>query len=287
MHVLAFMIIGFSSSIAALLSENVDEIALDSLPLLDRPFFDSSVSKPTIPDNEPSSFNFNLDNVVPLQTSDTPESIAFSPYMGQESSANIVNQPSIIDSSSAYTEAQIYRADSNEICYPHSSIGQKRKKRQSCINLSQFLFAPIIPIRNEVEETEEQEWRRKISNDDEEWMRVKFPEGMSEEEKAAQLDKLGGPGDEACEKAGKVYPVPVGCLGPEFFVHVPTLNLLPYEVDIKNVYNCVLFLLGRPFCRFTNYCCRTLLSPGPNVEWKWGYRGIECLEMPQLIGAPL
>lgn len=284
MHLLGFLITGFSISITALLPEISDETALARLTLLDPPLSSSSSLNPTTSDNEPSSLNVNLD-LLPFQNPDIPDLIAFNPKIAQEPSADSADQPSIINPSTMHAEAQIFGDDSNEICYPRSSTGRKRKKRQSCINLSQYLFPPSLPNpnRNQVEVTEGARKMSEVSVKDKEWVLKQFPNDMSEEQRGDELMRLGALGTESCASQDtKSYPFPLCCLGPERFISVPTLGPLLDTVRLMNVYNCLLFLLGRPFC-LKKYCCRKVGFPEIGSPWIWGFKGVGCIEMPELV----
>lgn len=286
MHLLWFLITGLSISITALLPENSDETALAGLSLLDLQLSNPSSLNPTTPDKEPSSFNANP-NILPFQNPDIPDLITFNPKITQEPSADSADQPSIINPSTMHAEAQTYKDDSNEICYPRSSTGRKQKKRQSCVNLSQYLLPPSLPDRNQAKVAEGAREIRDVSVKDKEWVLENFPDDMSEEQRGEDLMRLGAPGTESCSSQdGNSYPFPLCCLGPESFISVPILGPLLDTVILMNVYNCLLFLLGRPFCR-KKYCCRTVGLPEPGSPWMWGFKGIECLVMPELVAPPV
>lgn len=310
MHFLAFLIAGISITITvtftALLPEISDAIASANLPLSnsvlsDSLLSDSSSSNPTAPGNEPNSFDVKLP-IVPSQNPDIIGSISFSPSIAQKSDANSADQPSALNPSTLYTEAQnteaqnteaqTYTDNSNEMCYPQTSTGQRRNKRQSCIDLSQFVF-PRMPLKiNQAGSRGVDKKNQEILERERSWKKKWFFPSDTPSDVLRQLNRLSRPGREICSfrdttRARPVdYLVPVCCLGPEEIIRVPLLGPLPISgqemdvVNLLNVENCLLFLLGRPYCAIRKYCCKGLRRPATYEQLVLGSVGVECIPMP-------
>lgn len=280
MQFFAFLIAAISVSIAALMLKSSDEIAVANVPLLDLPLSGLSSSNSMTPGNKPSSFSFNSD-IVSFQIPDILESTTLSPNSAREPSSNSADQPPVLNPSTIFTEVQAYTDDSNPICPLHSNTGRKRKERQSCIDLSQFLILPPVDEQKQDDGTQEQREKYRVFKNDIQWNKDHF-QGMTQEQRDNEIRKLAAPGSSNCaNRDGEVYPFPFCCLGPSVYITVPTL---PNEVNLMNVFNCVLFLLGRPYCNYGGYCCKKgeypELGRGRGLEWLLGFKGIECIAMP-------
>ncbi|MCJ1424244.1 hypothetical protein MMC29_002131 [Sticta canariensis] len=255
MNFLAFLIAGFSISIAALLSDNSDptdpaslsldlplsdSLSLDipderdiaSLPLessfpsslslnppaslpLDPSLSGSSPLDPTVSDKELSPSIDNPD-VVSFQAADVPESITFNPNIDPNPSANSADQPSITDLSPGHTEAKTSTDDSNQICDARSDTSQKLKKRDETFCMT--LESYLFLPNPKDHDHEEGESDEEIRRKDKAWERRYFLEDIDERNTLQLSIWLSSRGREACKtREGGIYKHALCCLGPEQF----------------------------------------------------------------------
>lgn len=306
MHSLPTFNAGFSISVAAFSLANLDNSYAANLPTLDLPLPDSL--NPTTPGNEPISFNVNFDTtpfetldkpesitfsptiaqgpsangdglgIVPFATSDIPESSTFSLKLAQGPSANAARASSIDYPPTPYTEAQIHTDDPNGICYGDSDTGQKGQTKLPCSkNIRLSIPSPRLPnIVPNLPRTEEQRRNDERSFRDDQWN-----DNLTDEDEKKALGTY-IQGEEACKKQGSggEEPVVQCCVGPEERFTVPTLGQRRMRRDrtITNVFNCLYYLLPRPFCLgpVKIYCCENVNF---NIVTDWGWKGLDCTQL--------
>lgn len=306
MHSLPTFIAGFSISVAAFSMDNLDNSYAVNLPTLDLPLPDSL--NPTTPGNEPISFLVNFDT-TPFETLDNPESVTFSPTIAQGPSANRAGldivpfaTPDIPESSTFslklaqvpsvngarassidhplthYTEAQIHTDDSNGICYGDSDTGQKGQAKLPCSkNTLLSIPSPRLPnIDPNLPRTEEQRRNDERFFRDEQWS-----DNLTDEDEK-KVKGIYIQGEEACKKQGSggEEPVVLCCVGPEERFTVPTLGQrrVRRNITITNVFNCLYYLLPRPFCLgpVKIYCC---VKVDFIIVTDWGWKGLDCTQL--------
>ena len=317
MHVLAVLMVGLSISIAAFVLDDTDNPNGENFPLLESLLPDSSSLESETTGNEPSIFKANLDTTV-FQIPDKAETLTFNPNTAQGPSANAggvdiipfeyqavtesstykpniaqgpiangagessINNPLTID-----TEAQI---DTDETCHSHSITGQKIKKKDEtkgrCINPDSLMHGSNVPHAGQ--RTPREQRNDKLQQQDKDWERRVA--GMSNQD-ARDVFNSFDEGEEACKKQGAPggqEPIPLCCLGPEENIGAPTFEprLVRREVQLMDVYNCAVFLVGRPFCARPErvYCCK---YADPNFTTDWGFKGLNCARMEYDLSVPL
>ena len=276
----------------ALPSSDLEGLDTASLPSLDLPSSELSPLGATTPGDGPDLLGANLDQslnflepstfssqIAQLPGANSAEtSSTFSPQIPQLPGANSAGTSSIIDPSTTDTTAQTHMDASTDVCNADRSTGQKVQKRQdSCPNGEYFLRRPELPKINYAERTKEQLENDRKARVDKKWL---------DEKKKEDWLPLLEPGRDWCERFwGEVddrpnFANPLCCLGPKEFITVPTLGLRRVRrqsVTLMNVHNCLLFLVGRPFCMWEEqrFCCKQI-----TVDYQdWGFKGLDCAEM--------
>lgn len=134
-----------------------------------------------------------------------------------------------------------------------------------------------------------------ISYRDEEWLEKRLEEILGPDwhttdpmEIMRQYYLLGKDEEEACINQEGIYRMnALCCLGPSEEITVPTLGqrlVRRQSVVLTNYFNCDLCMRGRPFCGdpAKKVCCSTVdyeLGSGPQELWKWGYKGLDCIDL--------
>lgn len=290
MQLLAVSIAIVSVTTAAVLSTNSDEPNLTSL-------FDPDLANLISPDSSPSGSSllssttpddeWSFIDVNPDKTLDVPESFTSGSLIAQQPGANGADESPIFDPATTYATAQTSEDESLEICPADSSTAQKQKKRQYCLPLEHFLLRPEPPERTRDALTPDQKERIKKKNRtiaDEKWINDRIPQNVDQRQRdrvitrsvQKQRDHCNskyGSNDNGTPFNGEA----LCCWGPQEVIEVPILGLpIGQSVTLINVFNCLLYLIGRPFCEVPPaniYCCHGL-SP---TLGDWGYKGLLCL----------
>lgn len=311
MSFLLFLVAAFSVSNDALLPLNLDDSNLISTSpsLLDSPPPGSVPLNLPAPDTDPISVDLNLNDIA---FDENPTS-GYTPKLAQEPSENGAGdggESSTFPPLTTFAETQI--DDSNGICIPESSTGQKREKRQptKCANPAMLEFYPHVPQVAQARGTKlsdkNEETDGMVRRDNEWWLRLletlhpSTQEGLTNSELMDEMINLSNNDKDSCIK----QPIPRGsyprpysfcCLGPSYIMTLPTLGLRlarrQDSVRITNWYNCQPRIIGRPFCMFYlnsvwsshAVCCRTWSNSGPDLAgverpdwWWWGFQGVDC-----------
>ena len=281
MYFLTILITVFSVATTALPQSDSD---IASLPPLDLPFPDSLPLDATTTANN----NQNLMSDNPDQSLNFLGPSTFSSQIAQLPGANSVETSSILDPSTADTTAQTQMDGSIAMCAADGSTGQKVQKRGDwCPDALYFLRRPDLPKINYAHRTKEEADNDRKAANDKEWLDRIVNPNLPTEERVEKYLPLMEPGREWCKRHmetefGKPYFAnPLCCLGPREFITMPTLELRrvrrQQSVTLMNVYNCVLFLLGRPYCLWEEqrFCCHEV-----TIEFTdWGFKGLNCVEM--------
>lgn len=174
------------------------------------------------------------------------------------------------------------------MCPADGSTGQNVEKRDGiCRDESYFLLRPKLPKINYAAHKGNDLINDEKAKEDKEWL-VKFVDpDVSPEERLVLYYPLATPGENWCGRRWEgnrayrpFYTWALCCLGPKEFINVPTLgNTLNrrQSVILVNVFNCLLFLLNRPYCTPSEqrYCCHEVSTDLTT----WGFKGLDCVEM--------
>ena len=226
----------------------------------------SSSLNPITADNGPSPVNPDLD-IVSSENLDTFDSLTSSVNLAQEPSANGATEPSTL-----YAAAQNHKQNSNQICYHRIGPGRKEQKELSCLNVD--LLVRGGAHRGAGARTPEQQKSDELKVYDENFLDTRRFDIMSSIEKGRKACKRQGWGGDK--------PWALCCLGPDEYIPVPTLGwrLVRRQnlVVIRNVFNCLVFLQGRPFCADfrKRFCCRSM---DEHILGDWGFKGLDCAPM--------
>ena len=263
-------------------SEEPDPASFPSLDLpLPLPFPDSSPLSATTGDNEPNLLSG--ENVVQNLNFLAPFTLG-SP-IAQLPGANSAETSSTLDPSTIDETAQTPMDRSINVCSVDGSTGQKVQKRQDwCPRASYFLLPRGSPPINSAKRTELQKKNDEQARVDREWVAKNAKLGVPEDQLQDELFPLWDPGLRWCKRQdrSKARPYPVCCLGPPIFGTMSTPEVQKVRrqqsLPFMNVENCLLFLVGRPYCipGTQRYCCKSFSTSSVDV---WGFTALDCVSM--------
>ena len=316
MYFLATLIFVFLFTTAAALPSSIsEEFNLASLPSMDSSFSDFPPSSAAAADepnfNLGQSLNFLEPSTLSSQNANLDQSLNFlepstlsSHYSNLDQSLNFLepltlsSQPAqlpgansdettTIDPSTTSTTGQTDADVSINICHADGSTGQDVQKREDiCRDELYFLLRPESPRTNYAAPTGNDLKNKKRADDDKKWVENFASPDISPEERSNLYLPLAKPGEDWCRKRWEAGPGnrarfewALCCLGPKEFITIPTLRFkrVRRSVTLVNVFNCLLFLSGRPFCAVPEerYCCHEVGTPIS----RWGFKGLDCVEM--------
>ena len=289
MYFLATLITVFLVAAAALLPSNSEDLNLASLPSLDSPFSGLFPLGAATADNDQSlnvpdlaTFSSQIAQLPGANSDETSSSLnfldpaTFSSQNAQLPGANSDETSSITDPSTI------------DMCHADGSTGQNVQKREGvCREETYFLLRPELPKIKAGPRTEEEVKKDGKATEDKDWYKNLAHPNTQWEDRVEIYYRLYHPGRDWCTRhhgsgsgGSPLHPIPVCCLGPPEFVVVPTLGskrVRRHDVTLMNEYNCLEFILGRPFCMLPEqrYCCKTLTEEITD----WGFKALDCVFM--------
>lgn len=211
--------------------------------------------------------------------------------------ANSAGEPPTKYPSTTYTQAQIHNDYPDKMCLSHGFDDQKiQKKDQSgaaCRSQYPLIYPPDPRLRQKPKgNAEPRTDPKEAENDEMDFLQLDWLDKvnrMSDDVKF-RIFFSGSMGEEACKKQGLGVkePIPFCCLGPEEGFTVPTLGQrrARRDVTLVNVYNCLQFLVGSPYCSAPRriYCCYSWVG---DVLSQWGVTALGCVKLAEDLATPL